>query len=387
MYEKKRSVKWPVIVLFILAALVLSACGTTVENNSWPGLTADGDVVYVAYGPGVLAIDVVEREQIWSFPAESNQTLQFYANPSINDGRVVLGDYGAAGGFFSPNVVVGIYSLDQDGNNLDTNWIQENVAHDRIVAAPVQDEGLVYVGTADNQVLALDSETGELAWQFEVKHSIWSAPVYEDGILYVGSLDKSIYALDAQTGDLIWEQPLSGSVSGAIAIGENLLYIGSFDKQLHALDKATGNVQWEVPAEGTADWIWASPALVGDIVVFSDKEGNVFAVDAMTGESIWETQVNGDVVASPVIANGIVFVASAGQLNNDDVRRGALIALDVETGEELWRKETPAPIYTTPVFVDDTVVLALPTGAEELLIVFNQEDGDEIWRYSLPVEG
>jgi outer membrane protein assembly factor BamB len=388
LYEKKRPATRPVILLFILAAIVFSACGSRVANNSWPGMVAVGDVVYLAYGAGVSAIDVVQEELIWSYPEEASATLQFFAEPSVNDGRVVLGDYGASGGFFSPGVVVTVYSLNESDGNLSTNWVQDTVIRDRVVAAPVQAEGLVFVGTGDNLVLALDAETGDLVWQFEAEHSIWSTPVYEDGVLYVGSLDKHLYALDAETGDLVWEQALAGSISGAVVVGKDLIYVGSFDKQLHALDKATGDIRWEVPEEKSTDWIWASPVLTDETVVFSDKKGNVFAVEAESGRSIWDAQIDGDVVGSPVVSNGIVFIASAGKLNGgetDVIRRGALVALDLETGEELWREETSAPIYTTPVIVNESVVVALPPGGEVLLIVFNQSDGDEIWRYSPPV--
>jgi glucose dehydrogenase len=388
LYEKRRPVTKPVIFIFFLATLFISACGTQVASNSWPGVAANGNVVYVAYGTGVMAVDVVQEEQLWNFPAEPSGTLQFYAEPSINDGRIVLGDYGASGGFFSPGVTVAIYALDEADGDIATDWTQDTIAKDRIVAAPVQAEGLVFVGTADNFILALEADTGALAWQFEAEHSIWSTPSYEDGVLYVGSLDKHIYALDAETGELLWVQALAGSVSGQVAVGEDLIYVGSFDKQLHALDKQTGEVQWEVPEGGTEDWVWAAPALTDGVVIFTDKRGNVFAVDAETGRSIWDAQVSGQVVASPIVAGGTVFIASAG-LNadgTDGVRQGALIALDVETGDELWREVISAPIYSTPVIVQDTVVIALPPGAESLLIVFNQADGDEIWRYSLPVE-
>lgn len=389
MYEKRRPATWPVILLFILAALIVSACGTEIASNSWPGLTANGNVVYVAYGAGVIAVNVVTEEQIWSYPAEASATLQFYAEPSVADGRVILGDYGASGGMFSPNVKVAVYALEESDGNLVSDWIQDAAARDRIVAAPVQAEDLIFVGTADNFILALEAETGEVAWQFEAEHSIWSTPSYEDGVLYVGSLDKHIYALDAQTGELLWEQSLAGSISGQVAVGEELLYVGSFDKQLHALDKESGTIRWEVPEGGTADWVWAAPILVDEVVYFSDKSGNVFAVEAETGRTVWEAQIGGQVVASPVVHEGTVFIASAGQINNgtaDSARRGTLIALDAETGDELWREETPAPIYSTPAIVQDAIVVALPPGGENLLLVYNQADGDEIWQYSLPVE-
>jgi outer membrane protein assembly factor BamB len=226
-----------------------------------------------------------------------------------------------------------------------------------------------------------------LLWQFEAQHSIWSAPTYEDGVLYFGSLDKHVYALDAQTGDLIWQQLVAGSVSGRVAVGESLIYVGSFDKQLHALDKETGEIRWEVPEEGTEDWIWASPVLEGDVVYYADKSGNIYAVGAEDGNAIWDADIDSQVVASPIVSNGLVFVASAGHVDNgDDVRSGAIIALDAETGDEVWREVTITPLYSTPVVIQDWIVIAQAPGAEDLLIVYNQEDGDEVWRYSLPVE-
>jgi outer membrane protein assembly factor BamB len=371
----------------VLAAFFISACGTQIEGSSWPGLTANGDVVYIAYGAGVMAIDVVEEEQLWSYPPEVNASLQFFAEPSVEDGRVIVGDYGASGGLLSPNVTVSIYSLDESDGDIDTNWVQSELAKDRIIAAPIHQEGLVFVGTADNFILALDEETGNLVWQFEAQHSIWSAPTYEDGVLYFGSLDKHVYALDAQTGDLIWQQLVAGSVSGRVAVGESLIYVGSFDKQLHALDKETGEIRWEVPQEGTEDWIWASPVLEGDVVYYADKSGNLYAVGAEDGNAIWDADIDSQVVASPIVSNGLVFVASAGHVDNgDDVRSGAIIALDAETGDEVWREVTITPLYSTPVVIQDWIVIAQAPGAEDLLIVYNQEDGDEVWRYSLPVE-
>lgn len=391
LFNKKRPVIRPVTLFLILAAVILTACGTEIASNSWPGMTTDGNIVYIAYGPGVTAVDIVEEEQLWSFPAEASNTLQFYAEPSVNDDRIILGDYGASGGFFSPNVKVSIYALNEGERAASTSpvWVQDAVARDRIVAAPIQVEGLVFVGTADNFVLALDADTGALAWEFEVKHSIWSTPTYEDGIIYVGSLDKYVYALDAETGDLLWDQLLGGSISGSIAVGEDLLYVGSFDKQLHALDKATGQIRWSVPEAGTEDWIWAGPTLADGVVYFADKKGNIFAVNAETGSALWSAQISGAIVASPVVNGDRVFIASAGQLpgaEDQGIRQGALIALDAKTGEELWREETSAPLYTTPVLVGESIVIALPPGQTDLLIVYSQADGDELWRFSPPVE-
>ena len=128
MYAAKRPSKRPVIFVMILVSWLLVACGGRLSNANWPGLSASGDMVYVAYGNGVLAYDVANGAQAWSFSPAPGRLL-FYAAPSIEDGRVVVGDYGASGGFFSPGVTANVYGLrETDGAVPDELWTSSSVA-------------------------------------------------------------------------------------------------------------------------------------------------------------------------------------------------------------------------------------------------------------------
>ncbi|MDV7396244.1 hypothetical protein RZS08_32925, partial [Arthrospira platensis SPKY1] len=98
----------PVLFFFIIASLVLAACGVAPSNQIWPGLSAEGETIYVAYGAAVAAYDAQTQAQQWSFPTTARANLFFFAPPFVEDGRLYFGDYGAAGGFFSPNVTVSI---------------------------------------------------------------------------------------------------------------------------------------------------------------------------------------------------------------------------------------------------------------------------------------
>lgn len=390
LYKSNKPVKWPVIILLFLGAFVLSACGVSVANSNWPGMTAgDDNLVYVAFGPGIVAVDLDEQEQLWVYrPQDANASLQFYAPPSVDAGQLVFGDYGASGGFISASVTVSVYALEELlSQNPVLAWSQSEVAQDRIIAKPLQLEDRVIVGTADNFVVALERESGRPLWDdpFEAGHSIWGHPIEDDGVIFVPSLDKSVHALDAETGEEIWQADVGGSVSDKPVINSDLVYVGSFDKQVHALDKATGASRWTAPARAA---VWGAPAYADGSVFFVDLNGNAFAVGAETGELRWEENLSDFVIAATVVHDGVVYVAAAGDPDVDPAeRQGTLIALSAETGEELWQKQTPTPLFTTPLIVDGSIVIAMQDEAAQLTLeVIDLSDPESSWTFVPQVE-
>ena len=97
MYAAKRPRRRSAIFILILASFVLAACGAGGTSSNWPGLSTDGESIYVAYGPGVVGFDMETQEQVFAYPEEPTGTLAFFAAPSIQDGKMVFGDFGAGG--------------------------------------------------------------------------------------------------------------------------------------------------------------------------------------------------------------------------------------------------------------------------------------------------
>ena len=54
----------------------------------------------------------------------------------------------------------------------------------------------------------------------------------------------------------------------------------------------------------------AAPIVIGDTVIQPTSDGKVYGVDRVTGEELWVLSVEGSIIASPVLANGTLYIAS-----------------------------------------------------------------------------
>jgi eukaryotic-like serine/threonine-protein kinase len=72
-------------------------------------------------------------------------------------------------------------------------------------------------------------------WVFPTGEAVSSSPTVVNGVLYVGSNDSSVYALDASTGQQIWAFQTGGAVSSSPTVVNGVLYVGSDDHNVYAL--------------------------------------------------------------------------------------------------------------------------------------------------------
>lgn len=191
-----------------------------------------------------------------------------------------------------------------------------------------------------------------LRWQFHTAGQIISSPVVAAGIVYFGSNDHHLYALDLEAGTQKWKFKSEGRIPSTPAVANGLVFFLSYDSNFYAVDAATGTLKWKFatggerrfaakhihgsePAAETMpdpfDFFLSSPAVAGELVYFGSSDGNVYALDAATGSLKWKFKTGDVVHSSPAIAAGTVYVGSWDTY---------LYALDAETGKEKWRFKT-----------------------------------------------
>ena len=143
--------------------------------------------------------------------------------------------------------------------------------------APTQEASMFRANPARTGVFPSDGPTtlSELVWKFKTGIAIVSSPAVAGGVVYIGSGDGRLYAIDAETGQEKWHFKTEGIVGSSPAVAGSMVYVGSEDGRLYALDARTGQEKWSFK---TGSPVLSSPAVAGGVVYFGDIEGYVYAV-------------------------------------------------------------------------------------------------------------
>jgi len=235
-----------------------------------------------------------------------------------------------------------------------------------IKAAPIVADGKVFTISTDGKISAFDaSNIKKKFWQTKLKFvnkdekSLSTAGIsYYQGKLYVASGYNQVDALDAITGKIIWTKTLSSIARAAPDVKDNTVFVNTIDNKVYALDAASGNMLWNHSggSEDLSMFGTASPVVYEDMLIAPYSSGEVYALKAIDGHEIWSdvftrksigaVKMMSDIDASPIIANGMVFVISNG---------GVLAASDIKTGKRVWEKSVSG--MKTPWIAGDFLYL------------------------------
>jgi outer membrane protein assembly factor BamB len=268
---------------------------------------------------------------------------------------------------------------------------------DRIISSPVWDNKVIYFGGDDGNIYAVDSETGRQIWKRTTGGPVPCTPAVANGLVYAGSYDGKFYALNAKTGAIKWKfategerrfeakgihglQPKTQTIADQFdvflsspVVVQGAVYFGSGDGNLYALDAATGDLKWKFK---TGDVIHASPAYADGVLFVGSWDSYFYAVDAATGKEKWKFHGGED----PLIHNQVGFQSSAAVVNGVvyvGCRDAHLYALDAATGKEKWKIFNDLSwVIVSPAVVDDKVVFA--TSDSSLFRVADAATGKEL---------
>ena len=176
-------------------------------------------------------------------------------------------------------------------------------------SSPVVVDGVVYVGSDDGSVHAVDAATGKKIWSYPTGGSVDSSPAVFDGIVYVGSNDGNLYAINAYDGTKLWSFHTADWIQSSPVVSNGIVYVGSDDHNIYAVNAATGLAQWSQPFT-TDDVVSSSPAVYNNVVYVGSNDGYLYAINAYDGTKLWNFQTGASVTSSPIVAGGVVFVGN-----------------------------------------------------------------------------
>ena len=240
-----------------------------------------------------------------------------------------------------------------------------------VVNAPAVANGVVYAGSDDNSVYALDAATGQMLWSYQTSDAIRSTPTITGGAVYVGSSDGHVYALDAGSGTLLWRHNTDNPVQYSPVVSEGRVFVAAAGDTLYsvqALDARSGAMLWAAQVAYPYGAPLAVTAANGRVYT-PGESGEFYALDASTGDVVWNVTVGMGAESPPAVVDGVVYLTA---VNN-------AYALGEATGELLWNYGTEMfPAMDRPAVVDDGVYYFAP---DNNLYAMNTETGHFAWYY------
>ena len=163
-----------------------------------------------------------------------------------------------------------------------------------IRSSPVPAYGMVFFGSNDNHLYALDAVTGQLKWRSKTQGKIVSSPFVANEVVCVASRDKNVYAFDAWTGKTLWKFTTGKHLCSSPAVAYGTVFFGSKDKHVYALDAASGQVLWSL---GTDSLFFSAPTaadgkvlITGSETYLPDESSKLFVLEGVDGSILWERQ-------------------------------------------------------------------------------------------------
>ena len=241
-----------------------------------------------------------------------------------------------------------------------------------VATAPTVADGVVYMGSNDHRVYALDAATGSELWSFATGDVVVSVPTVADSVVYVGSNDNHLYALDADTGEKLWSYDTGAWVRYSPTVSGGMVYLSALidgEPRIVALDASSGALVWTAQQPHASDPEF-SPTVASNLVYVPGAEYGVFrALDAATGEMAWTASVGSYVESTPTVLDGVVYLTVVNEA----------YALDELTGEVIWIYGTERfPARDFPALVVDGVYYLSP---DEFLHALDAATGEPLWTY------
>lgn len=250
------------------------------------GVGADATLVAVGTDKGeVLAFDVDGKPR-W----QSRVTSEVVGPPMVADGLVAV--WSGDGRLYAFAAA--------DGK---TKWVYQRTNPPLIVrnlAGGVIVRGGLFTGTAGGKLVAIDTATGNVAWEGNVATpkgateleriaDITSLPLVDDRQVCAIAFQGRIVCFDVLRGTLLWTRDVS-SLSGLVA-DNKYLYLTDDKGAVQALDKTTGASVWK--QDKLAKRQPSGPQLVGDYVGVVDVEGFLYLIDRTDGNLVGRLATDG----------------------------------------------------------------------------------------------
>ncbi|GEM_PF-5275101 len=233
---------------------------------------------------------------------------------------------------------------------------------------------------------------------------VYTSPFMTEARVYAGDLNGGFHVLDRATGEKIWSRQFEGPSIFPPTVTDDIIVVPVLSGRMVGLDPETSEEIWsfavgKVEHDIRDPLVNADGEVVGDGLLFSSEDFNVYMLDIATGEERWRVTLGEETQARDIpVVDGVAYIGAWD---------GYLYAIDIEKGEIIWRSDTENDhigeirftpeqgnhfvsakengetrskqlpfVSAAPVVMDDRVIFADSAGN---LLAVAKETGKQLW--------
>lgn len=189
----------------------------------------------------------------------------------------------------------------------------------------------------------------------------------------VASMDGMVNSYNLRTAGRreAWKRPFSTGgqaiESSPLVVGDSV-FVGDHGGNMYKLNAATGEKQC---AQGASGDIKGSAAQYGDNIIFADYAGYVYSMRARDCRMVWKQSVGRRFYGGPGVQGSTIVIGDVGN---------AVYGINADTGRTIWRVPTGDMVYSSPAIARGIVYIG---SYDSNLRALRLSDGKELWRHSV----
>jgi len=153
-----------------------------------------------------------------------------------------------------------------------------------------------------------------------------------------------------------------------IPVEDKTVYTTTYRGDVYSVNAKTGQHNWDY---STGNYMVSSPIVAGERLYFGDYDGILYALNANTGQEKWSSDLGASIVSSPTVSNNTIYVGTSGI-------GGGFHAVNATTGKTIWTYPAISS-YSTPCVSEGLVYFV---SFDNKLYALDATSGELKWKYT-----